>query len=89
MAAFKVATEPDADGILECSNSCPDDKEKIEPSSCGCNVPEMDTDGDGTLDSNDDCLKTKLQPRLCGGNVPVRTMEMVLKFGCILATKQH
>ena len=65
MAAFKVATEPDAYGIPECSNSCPDDKEKIDPGGCGCNVPEMNTDGDGTSDGNDDCPKTKLVRRQC------------------------
>lgn len=34
---------------------CPDDPDKIEPGICGCNVPDIDTDGDGTLDCNDEC----------------------------------
>lgn len=34
---------------------CPDDPDKREPGSCGCGVPDKDTDEDGTLDCKDVC----------------------------------
>jgi len=34
---------------------CPDDPLKTEPGVCGCGLPDLDTDADGTLDCLDDC----------------------------------
>ena len=37
------------------SDSCPNDPNKTAPGICGCGTPDIDTDGDGTLDCNDSC----------------------------------
>ncbi|MCK5320531.1 peptidoglycan DD-metalloendopeptidase family protein, partial [Candidatus Parcubacteria bacterium] len=34
-------------------DNCPDDPNKTEPGICGCNVPDVDTDGDGIADCGD------------------------------------
>jgi hypothetical protein len=34
---------------------CPEDPKKTAPGVCGCGVAETDSDGDGTLDCNDNC----------------------------------
>ena len=36
-------------------DQCPDDFEKTEPGICGCNVPDIDSDGDGLMDCVDNC----------------------------------
>lgn len=46
---------------------CPDDP-KVAPGVCGCAVPDVDSDGDGVLDCNDECpddAGTVVQPQ-CG-----------------------
>jgi hypothetical protein len=50
------------------TDNCPDDPNKVEPGVCGCNVPDIDTDGDGTLDCLDGCPEDSLKtdPGLCG-----------------------
>jgi hypothetical protein len=35
------------------SDSCPNDKNKAVPGQCGCGVPDIDSDGDGTADCNE------------------------------------
>ena len=37
------------------SDQCPDDPNKTEPGQCGCGVPDVDADGDGIPDCNDQC----------------------------------
>lgn len=37
------------------SDQCPDDPDKRAPGSCGCGIPDTDSDKDGTLDCNDVC----------------------------------
>ena len=34
---------------------CPDDPQKLEPGVCGCNVPDQDSDADGSADCVDAC----------------------------------
>lgn len=34
---------------------CPDDETKKDPGVCGCGVPDVDSDGDGTMDCDDGC----------------------------------
>lgn len=34
---------------------CPDNPDKIEPGICGCNLPDIDSDDDGSLDCKDEC----------------------------------
>jgi len=36
-------------------DQCPDDPDKTQPGVCGCGVPDVDTDGDGTMDCVDNC----------------------------------
>jgi hypothetical protein len=47
--------DTDNDGISDCSDGCPNDPEKSDPGTCGCNVADNDTDGDGTYDCLDEC----------------------------------
>lgn len=54
-----------------CLDQCPDDPNKTEPGICGCGVPDVDSDGDGSLDCNDGCPEDagKLEPGVCGCGV--------------------
>jgi LmbE family N-acetylglucosaminyl deacetylase len=55
--------------IVEVLNDdCPNDPNKTEPGVCGCGAPDLDTDGDGTLDCNDSCPNdpNKTGPDICG-----------------------
>ena len=47
---------------------CPDDDDKTEPGLCGCGVPDVDTDNDGTPDCDDMCKEdpNKTEPGECG-----------------------
>lgn len=36
-------------------DQCPDDPDKLEPGVCGCGVPDLDQDHDGTADCVDNC----------------------------------
>jgi hypothetical protein len=47
---------------------CPSDPDKTEPGICGCGLPDIDSDGDGTLDCNDGCPgdPDKTEPGICG-----------------------
>ncbi|MEA1946583.1 MAG: CFI-box-CTERM domain-containing protein [Thermodesulfobacteriota bacterium] len=49
-------------------DECPNDPDKTEPGICGCGVPDIDTDSDGTLDCNDNCPNdpNKIEPGICG-----------------------
>ena len=49
-------------------DECPDDDSKIEPGGCGCNIADVDTDLDGTLDCFDGCMNdpAKMEPGICG-----------------------
>jgi hypothetical protein len=53
-------------------DNCPNDPDKTEPGICGCGVPDIDTDSDGTLDCNDNCSNdpNKTEPGICGCGVP-------------------
>jgi len=58
-----------ADGI--CGDQCPNDPDKLLPGICGCGVPDVDTDGDGTADCIDGCPDDpdKTEPGVCGCGV--------------------
>lgn len=51
-----------------CNDLCPNDPNKTEPGVCGCGVPDVDADGDGTMDCNDLCPNdpAKTNPGVCG-----------------------
>jgi hypothetical protein len=53
-------------------DACPDDPDKTEPGICGCGLPDIDSDGDGTLDCNDGCPgdPDKTEPGICGCGLP-------------------
>jgi Bacterial Ig domain/Thrombospondin type 3 repeat len=40
---------------LDVGDQCPDDPNKIRTGECGCGVPELDDDRDGTPNCNDNC----------------------------------
>ncbi|MFC1876761.1 choice-of-anchor U domain-containing protein [Thermodesulfobacteriota bacterium] len=63
-ACLGCSTEP--------SDNCPNDPNKVEPGICGCGIPDIDTDGDGSLDCNDSCPDdpAKVYPGTCGCGIP-------------------
>jgi hypothetical protein len=50
---------------------CPDDPDKIAPGICGCGVPDVDTDGDGAYDCEEECPldADKTEAGICGCGV--------------------
>ena len=38
------------------NDECPDDPDKLEPGICGCNIPDVDLDGDAAVDCPSTCL---------------------------------
>jgi hypothetical protein len=51
---------------------CPADPDKLSPGICGCGVPDIDTDSDGTMDCNDNCPDDadKVEPGVNGCGNP-------------------
>ena len=49
-------------------DACPDDPDKDAPGICGCDVPDLDEDQDGTPDCEDACPDdpNKVDPGICG-----------------------
>jgi len=41
--------------VCERIDLCPDDIDKLAPGACGCGLADVDTDGDGALDCNEEC----------------------------------
>jgi len=60
------------------NDTCPDDPTKTSPGKCGCGVPDVDTDNDGTPNCLDNCTldANKTSPGLCGCGVPDRDTDM-------------
>ncbi len=54
-----------------CGDYCPTDANKLVPGICGCEEPDVDSDGDGTYDCHDNCPNdpNKTEPGLCGCGV--------------------
>jgi hypothetical protein len=50
-----LANDCDADGTLDCFETCPQDPNKTAAGICGCGVSDADSDGDGTVDCQDGC----------------------------------
>jgi N-acetylneuraminic acid mutarotase len=48
-------TDTDGDGTGDPCDGCPDDPNKTEPGTCGCGVPDVDSDDDTIADCNDVC----------------------------------
>jgi hypothetical protein len=67
--------EGDADGDGadgSCGDQCPNDPDKVFPGVCGCGVPDLDSDNDGSPDCIDGCPDDpdKIEPGVCGCGVP-------------------
>jgi hypothetical protein len=48
--------DSDNDGVIDACDGCPNDPAKTAPGICGCGVADVDTDGDGWLDCEDNCI---------------------------------
>lgn len=46
--------DADRDGVQNCLDGCPYDRNKTQPGACGCGTPDTDLDGDGIAD----CTRT-------------------------------
>ena len=66
--AMGVNTTSEVFTISYNMDNCPNDPDKTEPGICGCGVPDVDTDSDGTFDCNDNCPNdpNKTGPAICG-----------------------
>ncbi|HKU38989.1 MAG TPA: LamG domain-containing protein [Polyangiales bacterium] len=62
-----AATPPPGD-VESVRDECPKDPAKLLPGKCGCGQPDIDSDGDGTLDCEDGCPEDPLKTaaRICG-----------------------
>jgi hypothetical protein len=47
--------DSDGDGVNDCRDLCPDDRNKFTPGVCGCGILDRDTDRDGVPDCDDVC----------------------------------
>ncbi len=58
--------------IFDKYDECPDDPDKTEEGACGCGVPDIDGDGDGTPDCIDECPDDpdKTEIGVCGCGKP-------------------
>ncbi|MBL7964385.1 MAG: T9SS type A sorting domain-containing protein [Flavobacteriales bacterium] len=58
--------------VLDNTDLCPTDPNKIAPGLCGCGVSDTDSDSDGTPDCNDGCPldPNKSAPGVCGCGNP-------------------
>jgi hypothetical protein len=67
----------------EVDDCCSDNPDKTEPGQCGCDLPDTDTDGDGTADCIDECPDDadKSEPGECGCGVPDE--DTVDEAGCL------
>jgi len=66
-----VACEAPAGHVPNANDGCPADAAKVAPGTCGCGVPDTDTDGDNTPDCLDGCPAdpAKTAPGACGCGV--------------------
>ncbi len=62
------ADDTDNDGVWDCHDKCPYDKNKTEPGVCGCNIPDVNSDSDVAPDCIDQCPTdpNKTTPGQCG-----------------------
>ncbi|MDA3883554.1 MAG: glycoside hydrolase family 11 protein [Bacteroidales bacterium] len=63
-------------------DNCPNDPNKTDPGVCGCGVPDIDTDGDGTEDCLDNCPNdaNKIEPGMCGCGIPEGTCDQSIQL---------
>ncbi len=68
----EVTSDNNHNGTLDSGDcipdACPADPDKYVKGVCGCGVPDIDSDGDGTYDCNDQCPydKSKTSRGICG-----------------------
>jgi hypothetical protein len=60
--------DTDRDGVPDCIDRCPYDRQKTRPGIAGCNRSDVDSDGDGVPDSIDQCPHdpNNVEPGQCG-----------------------
>jgi hypothetical protein len=64
--------DSDGDGVVNCSDLCSNDPDKVLPGICGCHLKDVDTDKDGMPDCADPCPKdeNKIDAGSCGCGTP-------------------
>lgn len=67
-ATFTIPGTPPAEPEVDPNTECPAGSAKETAGQCGCDVPDTDSDGDGSADCLDGCPddEEKLQPGACG-----------------------
>ena len=68
IAGLMIALSGCVDDNAVTTDYCLDDENKVNPGICGCGTPDVDTDGDGTLDCLEECFEdpNKTEPGTCG-----------------------
>jgi hypothetical protein len=56
------------DEMQDAIDACPADDNKLLPGTCGCEAPDVDTDGDELVDCNDNCPLVANSDQLDGDN---------------------
>jgi hypothetical protein len=72
-AVTKIEGDLDDDGVADSVDACPDDPDKsADEGVCGCNIPDIDGDGDGFENCLEECTTDpdKQDPGVCGCEVP-------------------
>ena len=60
--------DTDGDGVIDCTDECPEDPNKIQVGLCGCGQSDIDSDSDGAPNCLDRCPydSNKQSPGVCG-----------------------
>jgi len=68
----------------DCTDGCDNDPNKTSPGTCGCGVPDTNTDGDSALDCQEECDSdpNKTSPGVCGCGVPDVDTDSDGHFDC-------
>lgn len=84
-----AARDTDGDGTNDCTDACPADPGKTAPGACGCGVPDVDANNNGTAD----CLETCTGATLVSNDADARaavgtTITWTAGAACPSATYQ-
>jgi hypothetical protein len=84
-----AARDADGDGTNDCTDACPADPGKTAPGACGCGVPDVDANNNGTAD----CLETCTGATLASNDADARasvgsTITWTAGAQCASATYQ-
>ena len=83
-STVQACTQP-AGYVAVGGDLCPDDPAKVSPGTCGCGIPDTDTDNDGTADCVDGCPTdpNKVAPGICGCGIPDTDTDLDGSADCI------